>query len=255
MDQILWAALPFIGLLGGFFSGFLGLGGGVIMLPLLTLLGGVPLKLVTGTDLVHVLITSATSTIGHYRGGMVDTRIGLFLGLSGIAGGLLGSFLSVPLSPFVLQVIYLFVVALGAFILFLPAPLEFEGYRKGEFNRNLGIATGLGVGALTGMLGVGGGFITVPVMIYILKMPLRVAIGTSLFFIFITSLGTIWAKFGVGHIHVSLTLLVLSGSITGALIGPYVSRRTPVRFLRFALVALLILILIVFGYKTFWGQA
>jgi len=222
------------------------------MLPLLTLLGGVPLKLVTGTDLVHVLITSATSTIGHYRGGMVDTKVGLFLGLSGIVGGFLGSFLSVPLSPFVLRVIYLFVVGLGAFILFLPAPLEFEGYRKGEFNRTLVIATGLGVGVLTGMLGVGGGFITVPVMIYCLKIPLRVAIGTSLFFIFITSLGTIWAKFGVGHIHVILTLLVLSGSIIGALIGPYVSRRMSVRFLRFALVGLLVLILIVFGYKTFW---
>jgi len=224
------------------------------MLPLLTLLGGVPLKLVTGTDLVHVLVTSATSTIFHYRGGMVDTRVGLFLGFAGIAGGLLGSLLSVPLSPFVLRVIYLFVVGLGAFILFLPAPLEFDGYRKGNFNRALGIATGLGVGALAGLLGVGGGFITVPLMTYFLKIPLRVAIGTSLLFIFITSLGTIWAKIGVGHIHTTITLLVLSGSITGALIGPSVSRKVPVRFLRLALIVLLILILIVFGYKTFLGS-
>jgi len=252
VDNILWVALPFIGLVGGFSSGLLGLGGGVILLPLLTMLGGVPLKLVTGTDLVHVLVTSATSTIGHYRGGMVDTKVGLFLGFSGIAGGLLGSLLSVPLSPFVLQVIYLIVVGLGAFILFLPVPLEFEGYRKGEFNRTLGIATGLSVGALAGMLGVGGGFITIPLMTYCLKIPLRVAIGTSLFFIFITSLGTIWAKFTVGHIQVTITLLVLCGSILGALIGPYVSRRMSVRFLRMALLGLLILILIIFGCKTFW---
>jgi len=221
------------------------------MLPLLTLMGGVPLKLVTGTDLVHVLVTSATSTISHYRRGMVDTKIGIFLGLAGIAGGLLGSVLSVPLSPYVLRVVYLSVVGLGAIILFLPAPLEFEGYRKGNFNRALGIAIGLGVGALTGLLGVGGGFITVPLMTYFLKIPLRVAIGTSLLSIFITSLGTIWAKIGVGHIHANITLLVLSGSITGALIGPSVSRRMPVRLLRLALIVLLILILAVFGYKTF----
>jgi hypothetical protein len=185
---------------------------------------------------------------------MVDTRVGLFLGFAGIAGGLLGSLLSVPLSPFVLRVIYLFVVGLGAFILFLPAPLEFDGYRKGKFNRVLGLATGLGVGALAGLLGVGGGFITVPLMTYFLRIPLRVAIGTSLLFIFITSLGTIWAKIGVGHIHASTTLLVLSGSMTGALIGPSVSRKVPVRFLRLALIVLLILILIVFGYKTFLGS-
>jgi uncharacterized membrane protein YfcA len=88
-------------------------------------------------------------------------------------------------------------------------------------------------------------------MTYFLKIPLRVAIGTSLLSIFITSLGTIWAKIGVGHIHANITLLVLSGSITGALIGPSVSRRMPVRLLRLALIVLLILILAVFGYKTF----
>jgi uncharacterized membrane protein YfcA len=91
-------------------------------------------------------------------------------------------------------------------------------------------------------------------MTYFLRIPLRVAIGTSLLFIFITSLGTIWAKIGVGHIHASTTLLVLSGSMTGALIGPSVSRKVPVRFLRLALIVLLILILIVFGYKTFLGS-
>jgi hypothetical protein len=185
---------------------------------------------------------------------MVDTKIGIFLGLAGITGGLAGSFLSVLLSPFVLRLVYLSVVGLGAVILFLPAPLEFDAYRKGDFNRALGIATGLGVGALAGMLGVGGGFITIPLMTHFLKIPLRVAIGTSLLFIFITSLGTLWAKIGVGHIEASITLLVLSGSITGALIGPSVSRRMPVRFLRRTLIILLLLIFIVFGYKTFLGS-
>lgn len=252
MDQILWAALPFIGLLGGFFSGFLGLGGGVVMFPLLTLAGAVPVKLATGTDLVHVLIAAATSTVAHYRGGQVDTRAAFFIGLAGVSGGLLGSFLSVALSPLALQGIYLLVVGLGAVMLFISVPVKAEGYRKGDFNRAAAIAIGLGVGSLAGLLGVGGGFIVIPLMTYWLGIPLRVAIGTSLLVIFITSAGTIWAKFGVGHIHLSITLLVLSGSIAGALIGAYISRKTPVRYLRFSLLLILIMIFLTMGYKIFF---
>ena len=90
-DPILWA-LPFIGLVGGFLSGLLGLGGGVALLPLLTWVGRVPLKVATGTTLVQVMIAAATGLVAHYRGGMVDLTAGLVLGISGIAGGLVGSF-------------------------------------------------------------------------------------------------------------------------------------------------------------------
>jgi uncharacterized membrane protein YfcA len=251
METIVWFALPFIGLAGGFVSGFIGLGGGVILLPLLTFLGGIPLKLATGTSLVQVLIAAATSTLSHYRGGMVDVRAGFLLGLAGIAGGLAGSFLSVSLSPRALQCIYLFVVGLALLILFLPAPADSEPYQKGNFNMSAGIAIGFGVGSLSGLLGAGGGFIIIPLMTYYLKVSLRVAIGTSLLIILVTSLGTIWAKFGVGHIDLTITLLVLSGSVIGALVGSYVSRRTPVKFLRLSLLGILILIIVTVGYKTF----
>ena len=66
-DPILWA-LPFIGLVGGFLSGLLGLGGGVALLPLLTWVGRVPLKVATGNTLVQVMIAAATGLVAHYRG-------------------------------------------------------------------------------------------------------------------------------------------------------------------------------------------
>ncbi|MEW6376299.1 MAG: sulfite exporter TauE/SafE family protein [Thermodesulfobacteriota bacterium] len=250
MENVIWVALPLIGLTGGFVSGLLGIGGGVIMLPLLTFIGKVPLKLATGTDLVHVFIVATTGMLSYFRKGMVDLKAGLIIGIAGVAGGFIGSFICISLSSHFLQLLYLFVIGLAIALLFIPLKLEDENYEKGNFNKPFGISIGFGVGSLAGLLGVGGGFIIIPFMIYFLKIPLRVAIGTSLLIILISSIGTIGAKFGVGHINLFITLLVISGSVIGALIGAHVSRKTNVVFLRLILLSLLITILITVGYKT-----
>ena len=223
------------------------------MFPLLTLVGAVPVKLATGTNLIHVLIAAAISALSHYRAGNVESKSGFYLGLAGIAGGLIGSFLSVPLSPRSLQLIYLCVVGLAAVMLFIPLPIDSETYRKGSFNKPAGVAVGLFVGSLAGLLGAGGGFITIPLMTYFLKIPLKIAIGTSLLIILITSLGTLWAKLGVGHIDLSITLLALIGSIPGAFIGSYFSRKAPARILRLALLSLLIVIFLMVSYETLFS--
>ena len=250
-DPILWA-LPIIGLIGGFLSGLLGLGGGVVLLPLLTWAGNVPLKLATGTTLVQVIIAAAIGVIAHYRGGMVDFRLGLVLGIAGIAGGIAGSFLSVPLSTQSLEFIFLFIVGIAIVLLFISQKLYDIHPQGGKFNKILGSAIGFGVGSLTGLLGVGGGFLIIPLMIYCLNIPLRVAIGSSLLFILISSLGTFVVKFKIGHVHLLTTMLVISGSVIGALLGVYVSRRTQVKFLRLALLTILVLIFITAGYKVFF---
>lgn len=250
MEEIILPALPLIGLIGGFLSGLLGLGGGVVLLPLLTFIGGVPLKLATGTDLVHVLIASATAILSHYRRGMVDLKAGVTVGTAGVAGGLMGSFLSVSLSTRSLQLIYLFVVGLAIILLFIPLKLDDQTYQKGNFNQAAGIVMGIGVGSLAGLLGIGGGFIIIPIMTYFLKIPLRVTIGTSLLIILISSVGTLGAKIKVGHVDPFLTFLVISGSVIGALLGAHLSRKTPVKSLRLILLSLLSLIFITVAYKT-----
>ncbi len=251
MEHSSLSVLPLIGLIGGFLSGLLGLGGGGIMLPLLIFLGGVPLKLATGTSLVHVLFAAATGMLSHLHAGMVDFKAGLILGAAGILGGFLGSFLSVPLSTVLLNLIFLSLVTLAITLLFIPLK-PYEGkYTKGNFSKIEGILIGLGCGLLVGLLGVGGGFILIPLMIYVLKIPLRITIGTSLMVILVSSLGTFGAKYGVGHIDGTITLLVVSGSIVGALLGAYVSRKTDPKFLRWILLSLLCLIFIYVGYKTF----
>jgi uncharacterized protein len=247
MDTVALPFLPLIGLFGGILSGLLGLGGGVIILPLLTLIGRVPLKLATGTSLVHVMFAAAAGTLSHYRAGKVDSKGGFLLGVAGIGGGFLGSFLSVSLSTHALNLIFLSLVALAILLLFIPLKFDQENYIKGSFNKIEGILVGLGCGFLVGLLGIGGGFILIPLMIYLLKIPLRETIGTSLLIILISSVGTLGAKYGVGHIDVNITLLVVSGSIGGALLGASISRRVHVKYLRLVLVSLLSLIFISMG--------
>lgn len=252
MENTIWVALPFIGLMGGFLSGLLGLGGGVILLPLLAFVGRVPLKLATGTTLIQIFIAAAIGVFPHYRTGMVDLKAGLLLGIAGVTGGFAGSLLSVPLSIRILEIIFLFVVGLAMILLFIPLKLEDKNYKKGNFNKAFGITIGFGVGILAGLLGVGGGFIIIPLMTYFLKIPLRVAIGTSLLIILISSLGTLGAKFKIGHVNLLITLLVISGSVIGAFLGAFISRRTHVKSLRLVLLSTLVLIFITVGYKTFF---
>ncbi len=252
MNNVCLWALPIIGLIGGFFSGFLGLGGGVVMLPLLTFIGGVPIKLATGTGLVQVFVASISGMISHYRSGMVDLKAGIILGLGGIGGGIVGSICSIYLNAIQLQIIYLLIILTATVFLSLPINFETREYRKGNFNKIPGVGIGFIVGFLGGLLGIGGGFIIIPMAIYLLEIPLRVTIGTSLLVIFISSFGTIWAKFKVGHIEPMITLLVVSGSIFGAFLGAQVSRKTPINLLRFFLVCILGLIFLTVLYKTFF---
>lgn len=254
MENVTLPILPLIGAVGGFLSGLLGLGGGVIILPLLTFIGRIPFKLATGTGLVHVVVASATGMFFHYRKGMVDLNAGLYLGIAGIGGGFLGTYLSVLLEEQYLQSIYLFIVILAVFVLFVPLKLENHEYEKGNFNKVLGTTIGFGVGSLTGLLGAGGGFILIPLMIYFLKIPLRITIGTSLFIILITSIATMGAKFKVGHIDSLITMLVISGSVAGAWFGSFLSQKTHTKLLRVILIILLFLIFITVGYKTFFDM-
>jgi uncharacterized protein len=248
-DPILWT-LPFIGLVGGFLSGLLGLGGGVALLPLLTWVGRVPLKVATGTTLVQVIIAAATGVTIHYRGGRVNLRVGFVLGISGIVGGLVGSFLSVYLSTRFLEWIFLVVVGIAITLFSTQRKLYDHHDTRRDFKKVTGSLIGFGVGSLTGLLGVGGGFIIIPLMIYCLDIPLRVAIGTSLLVILISSVGTLAVKYGIGQVHLLITLLVISGSVIGALLGAHASRRMAVRFLRLALLIILVSIFLTAGYKV-----
>jgi len=257
----------------GYLSGLFGVGGGFLMTPLL-ILNGVSPAIAVGTEANHVVASSVSGALAHWRRGNVDIKMGLVL----LTGGIVGSTLGVQLFKFlrgqgqidlVISLAYvLFLGVIGALMLFeslramrrrrhpggprrklhqhtwlhgLPFKMRF---RKSKLYISALLPLGIGVviGVLAALMGVGGGFIMVPAMIYILGMPTSVVVGTSLFqIIFVTANVTFLQAWQNQTVDVLLALILLAGGVVGAQLGTRTSVALHGEQLR-SLLALLVLV-------------
>jgi uncharacterized membrane protein YfcA len=242
----------------GFLSGLFGVGGGFLMTPLLMMIG-VPPIVAAATDSNQIVAASTSGAYAHARAGSVDFKMGTLLFSGGILGGTIGVYLikfmrELGSADFLIQITY--VVMLGAIgsYMFLESLEGLRGRRrapapsakpsvysrivgalpwKTEFPRSgitlspvMPLVLGTLVGILAAVMGVGGGFIMVPVMVYLLRMPMHVVVGTSLFQILFTCIHVTILQSTLNHaVDVVLALLLLVGSVVGAQIGAKTSRR------------------------------
>jgi hypothetical protein len=233
----------------GFLSGLFGVGGGFLMTPLLIFIG-VPPAVAVGTEANQIVAASISGVLAHWRRGNVDVRMGLTLLAGGIVGSTAGIWLFTvlrALGQIDLVIKLSFVVMLGAIgLLMLIESLRAARRRrirpaapklrrawtdrlplKMRFRRSrlyisalLPLAVGAVVGLLAALMGVGGGFIMVPAMIYLLGMPTGVVVGTSLFqIIFVTANVTVLQAVTNQTVDLVLALLLLAGGVVGAQIG------------------------------------
>lgn len=235
----------------GFLSGLFGVGGGFLMTPLLIFIG-VPPAVAVGTEANQIVASSVSGVFAHWRRGNVDFKMGLVLLLGGFAGSTLGvmlfSFLrEVGQIDLVISLSYVvFLGSIGSLMLYesmrtmrrrktapgrrmklhqhtwvhgLPFKMRFRR-SKLYISALLPLAIGFLVGVLSAIMGVGGGFVMVPAMIYLLGMPTAVVIGTSLFqIIFVTANVTFLQAYANQTVDVVLALLLLSGAVIGAQFG------------------------------------
>ena len=268
----------------GFISGLFGIGGGFLMTPVLVLMG-IPPAVAVASEANHVAASSMSSVISYGRKRAVDFRMGGVLA----AGGAIGSFLGVEAfrwlrllgqADLVVSVSYLlFLGVIGALMLTesLAAVLR---RRRGEPPKRRGdrrppwlyglplklrfprsrlyisvippVALGLFVGVLSAIMGVGGGFILVPAMIYVLRMPAAVVVGTSLFQIIITTALTSVLQAGRNQtVDVVLATLLLAGGVLGAQFGAKASSRFRAEELRALLGLLVFLVGLRMGFGLF----
>ncbi len=246
--------LLLIGGIGGILSGFLGIGGGVVLIPLLVYWGGISVKAAASVSLVVIIFASLSGIYAHRRN--IDLKIGAWLAVSSVVGALAGAYLGNWVSEVLLKTIFMLVVLAAALMLVLPRNEGCESPKRDLGNRESGkrqykaLLIGLGQGILTGMLGVGGGFIIVPLMICFLDMPTVSAIGTSLAVIFFSGLSGLVLKAATHQVVLATVLWVILGAVPGAQIGAWAANNCQPRRLQ---LSLLILLLIILG-KMVWEE-
>jgi uncharacterized membrane protein YfcA len=238
------------GLAAGFLGALLGFGGGILLVPALTLIFHLPFKLAVATSLVGVLTTSASvgAVIPKHR--KPDVELGLRLELATVAGALIGSLLVAWINDRTLSLIFSAAMLFSSGYIALRARWGGgEGMPERAFQavyqpRHWPIAIGLSsiAGLLAGMLGVGGGFLKVPIIYAVMDVPLGVASLTSNFMVGITAAASLFVYGGRGDIHALVVVPTALGVLTGALIGVRTLMRVEVRRLRIGLVLLLLFV-------------
>ncbi len=237
----------------GFLSGLFGVGGGFLMTPLLITVIGIPAPIAVGTEANQIVASSVSGVLAHWRRGNVDVKMGLVLTVGGFVGSSLGVWLfaflrEVGQVDLVIKLSYVFFLGIIGSLMFIESvrslrrrrvtvganrrklhkhnwihglPLKMR-FHKSKLYISAILPFGIGflVGVLAAIMGVGGGFIMVPAMIYLLGMPTSIVVGTSLFqIIFVTANVTFLQAYANQTVDVVLALILLTGAVIGAQMG------------------------------------
>ncbi len=261
------------GALVGFLSGLVGVGGGFLITPLL-IFTGIPPIVAVSSGAAQMAGTASGASYLHWRHGNIDFKMGLILLLGGWLGGGCGVYLAKVLlraGQFGNVVVFLYVILLGFIGLsmlieslravFRPATAAAGATRAPDGAKSLlqtwverlpwqtsypvsgvrmsalgPLLLGVAVGVMTSLMGVGGGFIMVPAMIYVLKMPTKIVVGTSLFQLLFTTAAVSMMQAGVNHaVDPFLALILILGSVLGTKFGARLGARLPAEKLRLIL--------------------
>lgn len=271
---LLW--LVGAGALVGFLSGLFGVGGGFLLTPLLMMLG-IPPTVAAATDSCQIVATSSSGTAAHFRLGNVDAKLGAVLVLGGLGGAAIGVHLikflrSLGSADLVITISYVVVLggigvymfwesltnlrrgALvpiphipaqgGSYLSRLPFQMDFPRSRVRHSIILPFLLCGL-VGILAAIMGVGGGFIMIPMMVYLLRIPMHVAVGTSLFQILFTCAGVTYMQATTNQtVDLVLAILLAAGSTIGAQIGVRLGRRLRGDQLKILLASIVLLVMV-----------
>jgi hypothetical protein len=268
MDLLLLMGILIAAILAGLIGSMFGIGGGMIIIPVLTIAFGLPLKEVIGASLIGVIASSTGAASRYVSEGVVNIRLGMIVEPATTIGSVVGAFLAIYLDQYILAGAFSLVLMYSAYYMLRRPEVTVHSdkekcrpYLSGQYDdpitgertcysvRKLwkGLLASFGAGNLSGMLGLGGGIVKVPAMNVWMGVPMRAATATSNFMIGVTALAGAAVFYVNGLISPVLAATVAVGAFAGSYIGPRISGRTAGATLRryFALVMIAIAILMV----------
>ena len=284
-----YVSLPLIFILSlvvGILSGLFGVGGGFLMTPFLIFLG-IPPAYAVPNEANNILGTSISGSTTHYLKGTLDYKMGLMIVTGGTVGTILGIltftyFQDIGKINIVISLSYMYILAIIGTMMLVQGVSEIDRarrkivlkqklhshywihglpfrmrFKKSRLYESIftPIIIGLIVGFIAAIMGIGGAFILVPAMIYIIGMPTKLIPGTSLFVtIFISAIVTILHAFNYGSIDIILVAVLILGSILGVQIGQKIGEKFDNSQFKTILAMLLLLVGIAIAYDTFFAE-
>ena len=278
--------LLFLSFSVGVLSGLFGVGGGFLMTPFLIFMGIPPVYAVPN-EVNNILATSVSGSLTHWFKNTLDYKMGLLIVSGGVVGTLLGIttftyFSEIGKISLIISLLYMYLLAIVGTLMIIEGVKEVDQARKKiiikkklhEHNWFQGlpfrvrfqksklyesaltpILLGLVVGFVAAMMGIGGAFLMVPAMIYIVGMPVKLIPGTSLFVtIFISAIVTILHAFNYGSIDLILVTVLILGSILGVQIGQKIGEKVDSSQFKTILALLLLLVGIAIAYDSFFTE-
>lgn len=246
MDILTITIMLFIGIFGGFISGFVGIGGAIIIYPAILLLPplfGAPAYsayIASGLTSSQVFFSTLSGSIKARKKPQFSLQLVIYMGGGMIVGSILGALLANLFNAAFINGIYIIIAVLALILMFIKVK---SSSQTSQFNGPLLISIGVIIGIISGIVGAGGAFIIIPILLVVFKLPMNTVVANSIVIAFMSSIGAFVIKFMQGYIPMTDALFLIIGSILFAPLGLKVGNKVP-SFVQKWIVSILIIIAI-----------
>ncbi len=225
------------GIFTGIASGLLGMGGGAVLVPVLLFVFKLSIKKAIGTSLCVIVLTAISAIIVHWKEKQVNLKLAIIMAITGIIGAQFGSYFNKITPDNVIKLIFTIVVIILGFKMWIGTnnkekKVSTTNISNARFNKPLALIAGLIAGIASGLLGIGGASIMVPVMHIFLRVPMNICVGTSIFIVFFNSLSGTFGYIARGDTNLKLAILIAAGSVIAAPFGAKLSVKISQKKLR-----------------------
>ncbi|KMY48696.1 sulfite exporter TauE/SafE family protein [Peribacillus loiseleuriae] len=250
-----------IGFIGSFISGMLGIGGSIVNFPMLLYIPAVlgvahfTAHEVSGITAIQVFFATIGGVWAYRKGGYLNKSLIAYMGISILIGSFIGSFGSTHMPESRINVVYGILAFIAVVMMFVPKKgIDDILLHEVKFNKWLAALLAFIVGIGAGIVGAGGAFLLVPIMLVVLKIPTRMTIASSLAITLISTIGAISGKISTGQVEFLPSLITVIASLIASPLGAVAGKKANTKFLQIILAILILVTAVKIWLDIIWGN-